>query len=282
MIRNESDIIDLWLEATSKWSDLMVIVDHQSEERNAMKLREWCLRNKAIYLQYRSPKYSQAAVVNSVLKILLKRIPDHVIVVPLDADEFINSRVTSIIRETFSKDPGINLNLYWRNAYPDPIASPASITPETQLCVSKRLSTTFKVCTTIKNLKQNGYLFSQGGHYLIRRTGSFADSLRAQNAEILHVPLRSLEQYENKICTGTKAYKAKNKFKLLERKLGLHWEVLNKIPSVQRNNYFPVIVKNYGDVPALNLSLILNENDIAKIASEHFNLMTFSTYLETA
>ena len=284
MVRNEDDIIDLWLEETKKWSDFMVIIDHLSDQQIATKLRDWCAVNSAIYLRYESNKYSQAALVNSVLKTIANKIPKHVVVIPIDSDEFISAKRIALILATLSKSPRTILKMYWRNAYPNSksIKTEEVLSVDSNMHLCSQVSSTFKVCTTIGNIKEEGLRYSQGGHYLINPMGSFAESHSVSNVEMLHIPIRSEAQYENKISNGTRAYRAKNRFNIFERKLGLHWVILSEIPKEWRKDLFPVIVKNYGDSDLLGLSTILSQKDVQKMLEEEFLPFSIAAYLEQA
>jgi hypothetical protein len=224
MVRDEDDILDLWLKQTSQWSELMVIIDHVSSPKIAHKLVNWCENNNGIYLRYESPKYRQSYAVNSVLKNLLNYLPDSAIVVPLDADEFLSQRTIKNLHTVLKENPDINVRIPWRNAYPKTYKSIVdNINRSTPLKIAIQLSSSFKVSSTVGHIRRRNLRFSQGGHFLIRPNGYFADSESSDELEILHMPLRSLEQYNNKITKGINAYDAKNKLGIFQRRLGLHW-----------------------------------------------------------
>jgi hypothetical protein len=215
------------------------------------------------------------------LKNLLNYLPDSAIVVPLDADEFLSQRTIKNLHTVLKENPDINVRIPWRNAYPKTYKSIVdNINRSTPLKIAIQLSSSFKVSSTVGHIRRRNLRFSQGGHFLIRPNGYFADSESSDELEILHMPLRSLEQYNNKITKGINAYDAKNKLGIFQRRLGLHWLALRNIPEDIRELLFPIIIKKYGSVETFKLMILLNKEDIRKFTYINFTDQTFSDYLQ--
>ena len=89
MVKDESDIIELFIKVNSKFIDHFFIVDHASTD-NTLKIL--MLMKSAGYpltiLNYNEPTYDQVFVTNSLLKIAID-VNDYAFFIPLDADEFI-------------------------------------------------------------------------------------------------------------------------------------------------------------------------------------------------
>jgi len=280
MIRDESDILDLWLEETSKWSDLMIIIDHLSSISTSEFLRNWSSRNNAIYARRESPKFLQAKYINSITEAAVQKLPKTAIIFPLDADEFLSALSIKNIKTEFNNGQNKPIKIFWRNSFPEYFRQNQNkINSSNKIYISKEKSKTHKVLATVQIIKNKKLRFTDGSHYLTDKLGAYAVTSPLPTVEILHLPLRNLEQYNKKIQNGIMANNAKKRFTIFQRKLSLHLYEMQAIPINLRETLFPLIVYTYGSVGELKTQDLFSEKKMNEDLSDLFTSSTLSNYL---
>jgi hypothetical protein len=224
MVRDEFDILDVWLDHLLENFDRAVIVDHCSKPQAASKLKKWCLDNESLYIRLDIKAYIQEAVFNVVSDLVTRDNSTNIWLYPIDADEFFSHQTLKIIEEICSKTSSA-ISLPWRNAYPAEIfEDPKNLMLETDLFLFSRRSTVHKTIINTNMVRRDGARWLAGNHLAVDAKGNFLNSQKWHNAYILHIPIRSKDQFTEKLKKGNEAYSELEKYRK-RKNMGFHWQI---------------------------------------------------------
>ena len=124
MVKNEADIIEAFVRHNLHFIDLLVVVDHDSEDSTYEILRKLCESGlPVVSFQSFVPGYPQAKIMTSLARKLVSFVsPEYI--VPLDADEFILCESRTKFENALSTIPQKGYGLYSWKTY---VVSPEDI-----------------------------------------------------------------------------------------------------------------------------------------------------------
>jgi hypothetical protein len=142
----------------------------------------------------------------------------------IDADEFFTHQTLKIIEEICNKTSSA-ISLPWRNAYPAEIfEDPKNLMLETDLFLFSRRSTVHKTIINTNMVRRDGARWLAGNHLAVDIKGNFLDSQKWHNAYILHIPIRSIDQFTEKLKKGNEAYSELERYRK-RKNMGFHWQI---------------------------------------------------------
>lgn len=175
LIKNEADILPLWLKALARWAEVVVLMDHGSTDGSSKLLQQVAtLSPKWTYLPQSRKGYFQADFTAQGAAIAFGQGAKWVL--PLDADEFLRS----------PKDLGAALgglrpweapSFSWRNAVPKDIPT-VYLAPQVGHVAKVALS---------REMWDAGHRWAEGNCVVHNRPTKVV-------GELVHLPIRSLEQ----------------------------------------------------------------------------------------
>ena len=266
MVKDEADIIELFIKINSKFIDHFFIVDHASTD-NTLKIL-MLMKNSGYpltILNYNEPTYDQILVTNYLLKLAIEA-NDYAFFIPLDADEFIynpsQSKFIDILRSEIEFG---NCGLFkWVNYAPTSDNYFSTINPLFQLFRKRSTEPNqfYKVIIPDELAKIGST--TMGNHQFLingkNTTYSFVSPF------LQHCPVRSSQQIIAKSIIGS------HRFSLKKDRLpneGFHWDnITNKI---RNNNYIlddhslKDIALHYAinsDHSSINIDLMLDSEKI--------------------
>lgn len=243
MVRDESDILETWLDHLVSQFSNSLIFDHCSTPLVSETLRQWCEENRRVYIRIDEPAYIQEAVFVASADYLSEVFLSSTPLVPLDADEFLSDKSARIILSYFEVEK-IPLVIKWRNAFPaEFLEQNAKFKSRTPINVFRRKSLIGKTILTTDIVRSNGVRWLAGNHIAVNGQGCFVQMNQRTNAEILHIPLRSVRQLREKIDKGNGSYQSMVKFRP-RRGMGFHWVEMDKVDDKLISA--PPFVFNYG------------------------------------
>jgi hypothetical protein len=232
MIKNECDIIELFLKINFRIADYIYIIDHQSNDGTTQLIQEFQRENPNLHIiDWADNEFRQAAAISYVAQHIAKlEIVDYIL--PLDADEFIsfsdNLYVLDYLENSLSKnDFGI---IPWHTYCPINDDFFKAKAPLNEI-FRKRLNDPiphFKVI--LGNEFAKNCLLAEGNHF------AYNDNIKSLpvglNLSIQHVPIRSTEQIIQKSLFGSYALsQKKNRFS----NEGYHWDLMSD--EIREKNY---------------------------------------------
>lgn len=232
MIKNECDIIELFLKINFRVADHIFIIDHQSNDGTTQLIEEFQRNNNKLHLiQWTETTFRQAAAVSYISQEVAKlNIVDFIL--PLDADEFITSVTDLSLIETLESSissTGYGL-IPWHTYCPISDNFFNVQAPLFELFRKRRFDPKpyFKAIMGNEFAKEG--LLAEGNHF------AFNEKLNSKpiqlNLSIQHVPIRSIPQIIQKSLFGS--YALSQKPNRLSNE-GFHWDVM--ADAVREKNY---------------------------------------------
>ncbi len=201
VLRNEADIAPAFLAHLGALFDHALLMDHGSSDGTAALLASACGRHPGWrHWTVDLAGNHQQAIANFAWRWLLEH-TDADIVVPLDADEFIDVPDRATLEARFAGLAASNLagSFQWRNCVPAGPANP--LTFDTPLLAADAPSPFAKVAIPrALALAMPDLVLGKGAHVL-RRAASQQPEYRKCGA-VLHLPLRSEAQLCRKVVDG--------------------------------------------------------------------------------
>ena len=209
MVRNEADIIELFVRHNLAFLDGLVVVDHGSADATLDILRALAKERLPLSLLANDDaRFVQAEVVTDVVRRLFAQDSADV-VLPLDADEFVKTPSRAELERVLAAIPAnAQGQLHWQNYVPDFAHRHADL--RAAIATARRASTElhglFKVAVTRAFATMPEAVLTQGLHRVVPRPGAPENEfgpharLRPQSIAIAHVPLRSAGQYVVKVA----------------------------------------------------------------------------------
>jgi hypothetical protein len=209
MVRNEADLIEVFVRHNLAFLDALVVVDHGSADATLPILQALAQERLPLRLLANADaRFLQAEVVTDVTRRLIEQ-GDADVVLPMDADEFVKTPSRAELERALAAIPSnATGQLHWQNYVPD-FAHPDP-DPRRTIAGARRaeseLHGLFKVAVTQAFKAQPRAILTQGLHRVAPRAGApdhrFGPHarLRPESVAIAHLPLRSAEQYVVKVA----------------------------------------------------------------------------------
>lgn len=230
MVKDEADIIELFIKINAKFIDHFFIVDHSSTDKTLDILVK--LKNSGFpitVLTYTEIQYNQVFVTNSLLKIATDS-DEYEFIIPLDADEFIYNPNKEDLLETLRSEISTDSCglMKWVNYAPISNDYFSFENPLFHL-FRKRSSEPIQFYKVIipNELAKIGSTTMGNHQFLINGNNS---NYSLVTPFLQHCPVRSSEQIIAKSIIGSHRFSLKNDRKPGE---GFHWDVITeKIRSI--------------------------------------------------
>lgn len=252
MVRNELDILPIWLQHLETSFSNSFIFDHLSRPSIAHQLKEWCQKHNRIYVRIDEPAYIQEAIFVACADYVSNVVAYSVPLVPIDADEFLSNKSAQII-SSFFRDNSLPMQLKWRNAFPTNLLKEGEVLDaNNKISIFRKNSIISKTVIPSDSIRYLGYRWLAGNHLVVDSSGNFLATHSRTNAELLHLPIRSIQQVKDKVLAGNIAYGHLRKFRS-RKEMGFHWQ---DISHVQESIYSsPEFIFNYGTSSTKNAQI---------------------------
>jgi hypothetical protein len=222
VMKNEADIIEIFIRYHLQWVSRMVIVDHGSTDSSARTVQQLIDKGLPLELYFSNEiGHNQNTILNSCAQQVLKQSrPDWII--PLDIDEFIvAAQPLHLVLAAASKDSP--LELLWKTYIPSTHDDPSekNVLKRIQHRAVREVGHFAKIAIP-EGLLSKGLRIGMGNHGLTDSRGLPAiKNGPCQELALAHFPVRSPEQFMGKVLAGwlataAKAEKAKNE--------AFHWK----------------------------------------------------------
>jgi hypothetical protein len=234
MVKNESDIIELFIKINSRFFDAIYILDHQSTDSTSEIIKSMKKLGYNVYYAFVNDRiYNQSRITsNAVNQIASLNLYDFIM--PIDADEFIPDNDFELIKEFLKKNKSnfdlgfipwktycpINIRYFEADAplYENFVPRIAEVNQFYKIIISNELS---KKCT-----------IAMGNHDL----SDFSKKINFQKhiipSHLIHAPIRSQEQIISKAILGSYSFKLKKDRAPGE---GFHWDQI--ATKIREMNY---------------------------------------------
>ena len=232
MVKDEADIIELFIKINSRWIDHFYIVDHSSTDKTleilvAMKNAGYPITA----LTYAETQYNQVLVTNYLLAMAADT-SEYKFIIPLDADEFIYNPQPYLLIDTLISEIAIGSCglLRWVNYAPLSNGYFCSENPLFHLFRRRSFEPTqfYKVVIPIELAKLGST--TMGNHQFLINGNNPNYSIVSPFLQ--HCPVRSSEQIIAKSIIGSHRLSLK-----IDRKSGegFHWDNISE--KIRNNNY---------------------------------------------
>ena len=268
MVKNESDIIELFIKINSRFFDAIYILDHGSTDSTAQIVRLMKKSGYNVYYTLLSDKiYNQSKITTSAIR-QIAHLVLYDYLMPLDADEFIPDEQIDFIKDFLRERQGnldigyfpwktycpINRRYFEAEAplYDNFKARRIEVSQFYKVIVTKRLG---KFCT-----------ITMGNHDITTQEQISGLKKHIVPSFLIHVPIRSQEQIVSKAILGSHSFKLKKDRVPGE---GFHWDELTqqireKYYSISDEMLFQVAA-NYA-VPKQKWIKNQSINDVIEVA----------------
>lgn len=202
MVRNERDIIDVWIAHLLALFDRIVIIDHLSTDGTRERLHEIAALHPALEVRHHDDDaHIQAKLMSGILDEVSTN-NDRGWVFFLDSDEFLmvesRAALDAVLR---SHHRAVSVRSVWAQGYPS--NSGQTVRPDTQVlgwhhapCVNSKIAVNLSYAKLVARIEY-------GNHHARYHRYSFLRHIDALH--ILHLPIRSGEQIESKVSLGLDA-----------------------------------------------------------------------------
>ncbi len=223
MVRNEADIIRVFARHVLALFDEIVIVDHRSDDGTAEYLAAVAEANPRVeILRLEEPSYIQSVTMTHVVRDR-PQLRDADWVFFLDADEFLPFAGRHDLEQAldrFRSCPVISMR--WQNLIPETYwDSEISLHDETPFLVPPVPSPFRKVAFQPARVPLERIVVAQGNHALVETLNGLELPVFDADFELLHLPVRSVDQIVLKLTQGVLAYQKIGKRR--DAAQGTHW-----------------------------------------------------------
>jgi hypothetical protein len=221
MLRNETDIVGMFLQHLDALFDYAVLMDHGSSDGTDRALAAACAARPGWTMWHLEPfGYHQTTFNTFALRALVEH-TDADWVMFLDADEFIQIADRAAFEAALSTvtNPDHVAHLRWRNAVPDRL-DPRALVPGEPIWLPPDDSPFGKVAIPRAFLRRHGQEanLAIGNHGLYYTPEDLVPS--DDIGDLIHLPVRSSAQIRTKIVAGVFSIMAQA---VRERVQGKHW-----------------------------------------------------------
>jgi len=230
MVRNEADIIEVFVRHNLTVLDHLSVVDHGSTDASASILA--ALVSEGLPLEVTretSLEYRQSDVVShEVLRILSTTGADFIVL--LDADEFLKVPSRSRLEAALASMPsGMHAVQEWHTYVPD---FSRTLDPVARIRSSRKVMPAhgFHKAIIARHFLNSPMQIVDGNHFLLKPVGTAGDRsvehfpLLPEESALAHVPIRGADQLTAKIAVGWLArLAARRNDPTLSPTLAFHW-----------------------------------------------------------
>lgn len=234
MVKNESDIIELFLKINLRSADRIYLIDHCSDDGTLEIAKEMQRAYPQIELfSYPNKEFNQSQVITSAVRsIASKNILDFII--PLDGDEFLCDNNSVNFKEMVSDSLPDNQAgiIPWETYCPISLDYFSSRSP-LYSCFkrrSKEPNQFYKVVLGNEYAKE--CVVTEGNHSVL--SSKYSSEIKVLDFKLKHVPVRSSQQIVRKALMGSYSLALKHGRQLGE---GYHWD---EIAGIARGNNYKI------------------------------------------
>lgn len=240
MIKDECDIIELFVRINSSWADHFFILDNGSSDHTPHVLRR--LSEEGFRISVKSDpsiQYRQGEMTTNLVREIAAR-GEFDFIFPIDGDEFVSDAGTLMESLALVGPDQVGL-LEWNTLVPNDGSVMLSSAP-LYAGFSKRRTELRSVSKAIlpNDLARTTTVY-MGNHGASRRDGRLAEGV-VLPVPLFHVPVRSKEQIIAKAIIGSRKFSIKNGRKKGE---GFHWDT---IAELIRSNGFVITDEQLRDI----------------------------------
>lgn len=234
MVKNESDIIELFIKINSRFFDAIYILDHGSTDSTAQIVRLMKKSGYNVYYTLLNDKiYNQSKITTSAIR-QIAQLDLYDYLMPLDADEFIPDEKIGLIRDFLSERHGdLDVGYFpWKTYCPINRKYFEAEAPLYDNFKARRieLSQFYKVIVT--NRLGKFCTIAMGNHDITTQEETGALKRHIIPSFLIHAPIRSQEQIISKAVLGSHSFKLKKDRVPGE---GFHWDELTQ--QIREKNY---------------------------------------------
>lgn len=227
MVKNEWDIIEVFAAHLLALFDVVVFVDHCSEDGTFEFLKELeAGRRDVTVYRLEEPGYLQALTMNHLVQ-TAKELQDVDWIFLLDADEFLPFADKAAFAAALSKhtDDSI-LQMHWKNLIPEDYWQ-HKVTWDRKCYVPAGVSRHRKVAFQPRKLGGKEFWIEQGNHSIAKWSGG-PELQPSKGFDLWHLPVRSLDQLSLKLSQGVASYLQAGQSR--DKVQGQHWfEILSSM-----------------------------------------------------
>lgn len=232
MIRNEQDIIEPFLRHTANLVDLIFVMDNCSTDASRKIIANTARElGNIIVTDLPDEGYNQSEIMTRALKYVQSTVfADFVFL--LDADEFLSIGCKQDLQSSLRRLAPMSVGLMpWATYVPDPTLSESdNPDPLDRLTMRRRDEAPqfYKAVLRMAGGFDPLLKVSQGNHHILDGRGKKMPSHVMNDLELLHFPLRSIDQLLAKGVIGWEANLRRKSFRS-SPKAGLQWKRLHDI-----------------------------------------------------
>lgn len=234
MVKNESDIIELFIKINSRFFDAIYILDHGSTDATAQIVGLMKKSGYNVYYTLLNDKiYNQSKITTSAIRQIAQlNLYDYLM--PLDADEFISGENIGLIKDFLSEQDGnFDVGYFpWKTYCPTNRKYFEASAPLHDNFKARRVEANQFYKVIITNRLGKFSTIAMGNHDVIIQEEISALKKHVVPSSLIHVPIRSQEQIISKAVLGSHSFKLKKDRALGE---GFHWDELTH--QIRIGNY---------------------------------------------
>jgi glycosyltransferase involved in cell wall biosynthesis len=234
MVKNESDIIELFIKINSRFFDAIYILDHGSTDATAQIVGLMKKSGYNVYYTLLNDKiYNQSKITTSAIRQIAQlNLYDYLM--PLDADEFISDENIGLIKDFLSEQHGnFDVGYFpWKTYCPTNRKYFEASAPLHDNFKARRVEVNQFYKVIITNRLGKFGTIAMGNHDVIIQKEISALKKHVVPSFLIHVPIRSQEQIISKAVLGSHSFKLKKDRALGE---GFHWDELTH--QIRKGNY---------------------------------------------
>ena len=210
MVKNEQDIIEVFVRHNIRFFDAMFVFDHGSADDTRKILNQLSRELKnVIVTDLPYPSYDQSKFISLALRKVQSAVFANAICI-IDADEFISaaSREEFDLAVNSVPNPGIGF-MPWRTFLPDPGIAVAEQPDSMARMTYRRVAENpvySKLILRLAGELDPGVTVGPGNHKAFDANGRLLPSVELHNLRLMHFPVRSSSQLIAKSVVGWKAY----------------------------------------------------------------------------
>lgn len=259
MVKNEEDIIESFIRYTLTYADVILVVNHNSDDSTGEILEKLQQEGLPIYVElFTDPRHLQAEVMTKLMYLAIEQY-DADIIIPLDADEFLLpfDKKMSVRKflQTMSNENLITLPWYIHrfkninNTNGEFILNLPAIRESNPNKMSKiMVGRGFLQKNKKMTIRQGNHSLQDEGN-----TGKIIDTTRSEYLYLAHFNIRSKEQFLSKIIVGALADIAK-----------FSMDTCAGAATEWRNEFKKYIEKGILNIPPVNIPTdIMYENNFS-------------------
>jgi hypothetical protein len=235
LVKNEGDMIAAWISHICALFDMVYTVDHLSIDGTREFLLQMAeARDNIKVFSFEHPGYYQAEITNKLAEIAAHDYPDSWIF-PLDADEFlfITSR-TEFLSRIKDVEPDHVLVTQWKNCMPVCLTVDEEFTFASPCLIPPFPGAPKKAAIHSSAFVNKNWRLVQGNHEVKDGSGNTVSKhVEVDLAELIHIPIRSLDHFALKCIQGYLAYDALPAAHM-DPRWGFHWREMIKVVLKQK------------------------------------------------